>query len=253
MFPHERQQAVADLARRHGRVEVVSLAEQLGVTPETVRRDLSELERLGVVRRVHGGAVPVERFSGDRAVGERGVSQQAEKARIARAALAEVPDDGTIILDAGTTTGALAELLPDRRTITVVTNDLRIAQRLAGRQGCTVFTVGGRVRPATLSQVDAWAARALLDIVADVAFLGANGFSVARGVTTPDLSEAAVKRAMVAAGRRCVLLADHTKAGHDSFGRFASLADFDLLVTDTGLEDETAAEIELAGPGVVRA
>jgi DeoR family fructose operon transcriptional repressor len=252
VFPHERQQAVAELARRQGRVEVVSLAEQLGVTPETVRRDLSELERLGVVRRVHGGAVPVERFGGDRAVGERAFSQRQEKERIARAALAEVPEDGTIILDAGTTTGALAELLPGRRTITVVTNDLVIAQRLAGRQGCTVFTVGGRVRPVTLSQVDAWAARALLDIVADVAFLTATGFSVARGATTPDLSEAAVKRAMVAAGRRCVLLADHTKAGNDTFARYASVADFDVIITDAGLDDQTAAEIELAGPEVVR-
>jgi DeoR family fructose operon transcriptional repressor len=116
-----------------------------------------------------------------------------------------------------------------------------------------VLAVGGRVRPVTLSQVDAWAARALLDIVADVAFVAANGFSVARGATTPDLSEAAVKRAMVAAGRRCVLLADHTKAGNDTFARFASLADFDVLITDAGLDDETADDIEQAGPQVVRA
>lgn len=253
MFPEERQQAVADLARRHGRVEVAALAEKLGVTSETVRRDLSELERRGVLRRVHGGAIPVERLAPEVAVAERSVRQLDEKARIAGAALTEVPAEGTVILDAGTTTGALADLLRGGRRLTVVTNDLLIAQRLAGRQGCTVLTVGGRVRPLTLSQVDAWALRTLADITADIAFLAANGFSAQRGATTPDPAEAAVKQAMVAAGRRRVLLADHTKVGADCFVRFAPMSDFDVVVTDAGVDEETAEEIERTGPRVVRA
>jgi DeoR family transcriptional regulator, fructose operon transcriptional repressor len=115
------------------------------------------------------------------------------------------------------------------------------------------MSVGGRVRPVTLSQVDAWAVRALGDVVVDVAFLGANGFSAERGATTPDPTEAEVKRAMVAAGRRAVLLADHTKAGDDCFARFAALDEIDVIVTDAGLDDETTEALGAAGPQVVRA
>jgi DeoR family transcriptional regulator, fructose operon transcriptional repressor len=161
--------------RRHGRVDVATLAEELAVTTETVRRDLDQLERRGLVRRVHGGALPVERLRLEAEVSERSLAMAAENERIAKAALAHVPHEGTVLIDAGTTTARLAELLPDDRELTVVTNSLPIALTLATRLRLTVLTVGGRVRGKTLAQVDRWALRSLAEIRVDVAFLATNG------------------------------------------------------------------------------
>jgi DeoR family fructose operon transcriptional repressor len=113
--------------------------------------------------------------------------------------------------------------------------------------------LGGRVRGKTLATVDDWALAPLSQLCVDVAFMATNGVSVRRGLTTPDVVEAAVKRAMIGAARRTVLLADHTKFGNDCLARFSALAEVDVLVTDGGLDDETAADVEQAGVRVVRA
>ncbi len=253
MYAAERQQAIMTQARLEGRVEVAALAELLDVTPETIRRDLTALERRGLLRRLHGGAVPVERLGFEPGVADRESRLVAEKERIAKRALQELPDDGAIILDAGTTTMRLAEALPGDRELTVVTNALPIAQLLVSRPNLTVHLAGGRIRGRTMAAVDDWAVTALRGIFADVAFVGANGISVERGLTTPDRAEAAVKAAMIAAARRTVVLADHTKVGTDHFARFGDLDEVDLLISDTGLDPELARELEAAGPEVVRA
>jgi DeoR family fructose operon transcriptional repressor len=251
MYAEERQQAILLKARTLGRVDVVGLAEELAVTTETIRRDLTVLERAGVVRRVHGGAIPVERLGFEPAVAARDAVMTAEKERIAKAALAELPEEGSVIIDAGTTTGRLVEALPSDRELTVVVNSPPLAATLASRPNLTVLMLGGRVRGRTLAAVDAWALAPLEQLYVDVAFMATNGISTARGLTTPDLAEAAVKRAMIGAARRTVLLADHTKFGNDCLARFGSVDDVDVLITDAGLDDETVAEFEQAGLRVV--
>jgi DeoR family fructose operon transcriptional repressor len=253
MYPPERQRLIAERARSAGRVEVATLAEELGVTTETVRRDLSVLERQGVLRRVHGGAIPIERLRFEPELATRDAQATGEKERIAKAALAELPETGTVLLDAGSTTARLADLLPVDRELTVVTNALPIALRLAVHPRLTVLSIGGRVRGRTLANVDAWALQALAEIYVDVAFIGTNGISVHHGLSTPDTSEAAVKAAMVASARRVVALADSSKIGCDHFARFARLDQIDVIVTDDGVDDDVAAELEAAGPRVVQA
>lgn len=234
-------------------MDVVTLAETLDVTTETIRRDLTVLERAGVLRRVHGGAIPVERLGFEPPVAARDVVMTAEKERIAKAALAELPQDGAVIIDAGTTTGRLAEAIPADRELTVVVNSPPLATVLASRPNLTVVMLGGRVRGRTLATVDDGALRPLSQLNVDVAFIGANGCSVQRGLTTPDPAEAAVKRAMIAAARRSVLLADHNKIGDVHFAAFGTLADVDVIITDSGLTDRLAAELRAAGPEVIRA
>ena len=253
MYAQERQQEILRRAREQGRVDVVTLADILDVTTETIRRDLTVLERAGVVRRVHGGAIPVERLGFEPAVAARDVVMTAEKERIAKAALAELPDDGAIVIDAGTTTGRFAEAIPADRELTVVVNSPPLATVLAVRPNLTVVMLGGRVRGRTLATVDDGALRPLARLNVDVAFIATNGCSAQRGLTTPDPAEAAVKRAMIAAARRTVLLADHTKVGDVHFAAFASMADIDVMITDTGLDDWLVAEIRAAGPEVIRA
>jgi DeoR family transcriptional regulator, fructose operon transcriptional repressor len=253
MYAEERQQEIVKIARKNARVDVMALADQLNVTAETIRRDLTALERAGVLRRVHGGAIPVERIGFEPAVAARDAVMTAEKERIAKAALAEIPQDGAIILDAGTTTARLAQALPNDRELTVVVNSPVLATILGPRPNITVLLLGGRLRGRTLAAVDDWALRPLADLYVDVAFMGTNACSVERGLTTPDQAEAAVKRAMIAAARRVVLLADHTKVGTDNLARFGSMSDVDVLITDSGLDAELATELEEAGVRVVQA
>ncbi|ONI74670.1 D-beta-D-heptose 1-phosphate adenosyltransferase [Actinosynnema sp. ALI-1.44] len=253
MYAEERQQVILERARAKGRVDVAALAEEFDVTTETIRRDLTVLERHGVLRRVHGGAIPVERLGFEPALSVRETVMTDEKARIAKAALAELPEAGTILLDAGTTTARMADALPVDRELTVVTHSVNIALSLITRPNVTVMLVGGRLRSRTLASVDAWALQALRDTFVEVVFLATNGISVDRGLTTPDPAEAMVKKAAIASGRRCVLLADHTKVGNDHFSRFADLGDIDTFITDTGVDDEVAKELAAAGPRVIQA
>lgn len=251
VYAEERQGLIAERARSAGRVEVAALAEELDVTPETIRRDLSRLERLGQLKRVHGGAIPLDRLGFEPPVDARREAMATEKDRIAKAALAEVPEEGAILLDAGTTTARLATALPTDRELTVVTNALDVATTLAARPNLTVLMIGGRVRGRTLAAVDSWAARMLGDLFVDVAFVGTNGVSVERGLTTPDPTEAMVKGLMVETARRAVLLADHTKVGNDHLVRFADLDQIDTLVTDTGIDAELRGDLEATGLEVV--
>lgn len=253
MYAPERQQEILRLARDSGRVDVVSLAEEFQVTAETIRRDLKALDRAGLVRRVHGGAIPSGRLDFEPDLAERETTAADEKDRIARAALAELPADGTVIVDAGSTVARLAGSLPVDLSLTVVTHSLPIAARLADHPGIQLHLVGGRVRHRTRAAVDAWALRAYGEIRADVLFVAANGYSAEHGLTTPDLAEAAVKRAAMAAARRVVLLADSSKHGQEHFARFGDLGDVDLLITDTGLSPQDATAIERGGTEVVRA
>lgn len=252
MYAPERQKRILDLARSVGRVEVTGLAEDLGVTAETIRRDLTALERRGFVRRVHGGALPVERLGLEPSVATRLGHSSAQKMRIAARAIEELPPDGTVLLDSGTTTQAMADQFPVDRELTVVTNSPRIAMTLQEHAPIDVYLLGGRVRHRTGAAVGEWLVSALGDVTVDVAFLGTNGFSVGRGMTTPDQAEAAAKRAMADAARRVIVVSDSSKAGLEHFHRFARLDEVDVLVTDTGLDDETAHQLDAAGTDVVR-
>lgn len=253
MYAEERQVEIARQARAAGRVDVAELALELDVSLETVRRDLTALERAGVLRRVHGGAIPAERMRHEPALAVRAAEHTAEKRRIAQAALAELEGASTLLLDGGSTTAMLAELLPVGRDLVVVTNSVPIAMSLASRTDLTLHLLGGRVRQRTLATVDAAALQSLAELCVDVAFLGTNGVSIERGFTTADPAEAAVKRAMVGAARRAVVLADASKVGDDQLARFAVPADVETVVLDAAVDPRFAADLEAAGPTVVLA
>lgn len=252
LYADQRKQHVLEALRRDGRIDATEIAAQLRVTGETIRKDLIQLERQGLLRRVHGGAVLVTYLSYEPSVETR-TDFLSEKVRIAKAALEHLPDRGTVLIDAGSTTAQLAEMFPGDREFTVFTNTLPVAVQLLTRPLLTVYTLGGRVRPTTFAEVDDWAARALAEINVDVAFMGANGISVHRGLTTPDQAEAATKRRMLACADRCILLADHSKVGAVSGMQYGGLDDIDLFITDTGLADAQLAELRKAGVTVDRA
>ncbi|MCK0177032.1 MULTISPECIES: DeoR/GlpR family DNA-binding transcription regulator [Mycobacteriaceae] len=239
MYAEERQQAIASLVLQKGRASVAELAEVYDVTTETVRRDLAALDRAGLLRRVHGGAVPTRSLHlVESGVGERDETRAEHKDRIAATAIDHLPAGcGSVLLDAGTTTARVAAQLPTDRELVVVTNSVPIAARLAGMPTVHLQLLGGRVRGLTQAAVGDQALRVLDTLRVDVAFVGANGISVEHGLSTPDSDEAAVKRAMVRAATRVVVTADSSKAGREDFVSFAPLSSVDTLITDSELGD----------------
>lgn len=252
VYAPERQREIVQRARRDGRVEVAALAEHFGVTTETVRRDLTRLERQGQVRRVHGGALPIEHLGFELDYEERMALHHAEKERIGVAAVDLLPEEGTVLIDAGTTTARLVHAFPSDRELVVTTNSLPLAESLVTRPNVTVLMPGGRLRPRTLAQVDVWTQRVLAELHVDVAFIATNGISIEHGLTTPDVAEAEIKRAMIRSGSRVVLLADSSKVGQRHFVRFGDVEQVDVMITDIGLDDLAAIEFRALGIDLVR-
>lgn len=251
MYPAERHKWLVETARDNGRVSVSQASAALGVVPETIRRDLEQLCNQGMLRRVHGGAIPAEfDLLGDQPLDTRDVSAVREKEQIARAAMNHLPTDhGSLILDAGTTTGRLAAMLPPTSRYTIFTNSSPIASMVATRTSCRVQLIGGRIRPttqATVGNVDE-----IGRLRVDVALVGANGISVEHGLSTPDPDEAATKAAMIASARRVVVLVDSRKIGAESTVRFAELEDVDVIITDAGVTQGQVEKLGRTGVQVV--
>jgi DeoR family transcriptional regulator, fructose operon transcriptional repressor len=253
MYAEERQEAIAALVISKGRASVAELAQTYDVTTETVRRDLAALDKAGVVRRVHGGAVPARALHlVEPGVGERETTRADFKDAIAAAAIDYVPRTGaTLLLDAGTTTARIAALLPTDRELVVVTNSVPIAARLAATSSVSLQLLGGRVRGVTQAAVGDQALRVLDSIRVDIAFIGTNAISVRHGLSTPDGEEAAVKRAMVRSANYVVVAADSSKVGREDFVSFAPISSVDTLITDTELDDADRALFTEQGVEVV--
>lgn len=253
MYATERHDAIERRLAADGRVSVVDLAATFGVTTETVRRDLAQLEATGTLRRVHGGAVPADREStAEPALTERLQRHSAAKSAIGERALDALGPGfrGSVYLDAGSTTAAVAGALAPRLGrggIEVVTHALTLAHALASVPHAALTVIGGRVRGLTAAAVGADTTRTIEGLRPDVAFLGTNGVSAGFGLSTPDPEEAAVKRAIVRAARRVVVVADADKHDRELLVGFAALEDVDVLVTDAAPGPELSTALADAG------
>jgi DeoR family fructose operon transcriptional repressor len=253
MYAEERQQAIAALVIANGRASVTELAQAYDVTTETVRRDLAILDKAGVVRRVHGGAVPFRALHlVEPGVNERETTRAEHKDAIATAAVEFLPlGGGSVLFDAGTTTARIAAHMPPDREIVVVTNSVPIAARLASVSSVSLQMLGGRIRGLTQAAVGEAALRVLDTLRVDVAFIGTNGISVRHGLSTPDSEEAAVKRAMVAAANYVVVVADSSKVGREELVSFAPIDSVDTLITDSEIRADARSDFEDHGVEVV--
>jgi DeoR/GlpR family transcriptional regulator of sugar metabolism len=254
MLAPQRQDRILAEIHTRGAARVADLVDALDVSDMTVRRDIAELARAGLVRRVHGGAVAIE--APGRSTHEPGFETKrswaaAEKAAIAREALATITPGQSIALSAGTTTHVLAGLIaadPALRPLTVVTNSLPVADALhsaldlSGRTALEVILTGG-VRTPSDALVGPVADAALRGLRVDRVFLGVHGLD-AHGATTPNLLEAATDRALITSAAGLTVLADHTKWGIVGLARIASLDQIDLLVSDDGLPAQARAALE---------
>jgi DeoR family fructose operon transcriptional repressor len=250
---HDRQQAIYMLALRQGSVDVADLARRHGVTTETIRRDLTDMQERQLLRRVHGGAVPLERMNHQPMVDARDMVNAEEKLRIATMAVAEVPERGSVIIDSGSTGHRLADVFPVERDVHVVTNSLITALTLSRRGLRDLTVLGGSVRTNTLAMVDQNARAELQHMAIDVLFISCDGLSFQHGLTTPYRQEHMLKRAMIERADRVVALVDQSKFGNAQMFSFAKFDEIDVLVTDTRVDSEAVDFLTSNGISVHRA
>ena len=250
-FQSERQREIAQLVYDNGRVEVSDLAGRFSVTTETIRRDLSELARHHVVRRVHGGAIAYESLGYEPMLIVRDTQNAEQKRKIARRAIEELPSAGSVMIDSGSTLSILADMLPDDRELTVFTNSVPVIQALTAREAVEVNVIGGLLRKNTMAMVDSTGVDTVRDLVVDMLFISCDGVSPEHGFTTPYRAEVAIKRAMISAARWVVMLFDHAKVGNDQVFRFAAIDEVDAIITDSAVPAATVRALQDLGPQVI--
>lgn len=246
MFSGERKVKIMDRLASRQSVTVPELANQLGVSESTIRRDLQDLEEQGQLKRTHGGAISKEVSSFEPSLQEKVIHYPDEKSAIATKAISLIEAGDTILLDSGTTTLQIARHLPDLE-MTVATNSLQIGQEIANLSKVKLLFLGGELRPTTGAFVGPLSELLLSQINVDKLFLGANAVELARGVTTPNTVEAATKRAMIRSAREVILVADHSKFGKISLVKVCDFSDLDLFLTDTPAPQEYVSLFERLG------
>ena len=232
IFVEERKQAILEYIKTKKKAGVGELCERFQVSSATIRNDLRDLELNRQLVRTHGGAmIQVQaRFEPDAT--DKSVQHAEAKKRIAAAALQEIADGDTLILDTGSTTYELALLLKARNNLTVLTNDIAIASCLESHPSAVVHLIGGALRKGFRCTVGAMAEGMLRTLHADKAFMAANGFSLERGASTPDIQQAELKRLMIAIATKVFLLVDSSKMGRNSFAVFARPELLDCFISD---------------------
>lgn len=243
--------------RESGTVSVESLSAEMGVSLVTIRRDLDQLERDGLLHRTHGGAVSIEPlfyepFKNDRSFQDQLGKFAEEKRRIGRAAAALVEHGETIALTPGTTTMEVIRSLPLNQDITVVTNTVNIAMELSKRKDLEIFVTGGHLRGDWFSLVGPTAIQSLQKILIHTLFIGADGIDGAWGASCLSSDEADLNSAMVKLARRRIAVVDHSKFGIVAGWRICPIEDLHLLITDTGATDEMVEPFRRAGVEVRR-
>jgi DeoR family transcriptional regulator, fructose operon transcriptional repressor len=239
-----RQRAILERLEHATRVEVTDLSSVLEVSEVTIRKDLQELEQLSLLKRVHGGAISTHRTKWNPSLENRLETQSDSKLAIAKAALELIHDGDTIILDAGTTTLALARYLRGRRrNLTIITNSLPVMAELSNAD-YDLVALGGMFRQHSLAMIGPLTVSNLSKLHADIAFVGATAASLERGLCTPNIIEAETKAAMVQASSDRVALIDYSKMGQASLAPFASWAEIHALITDETLDGKTTTYLQ---------
>lgn len=237
---------ISEILRREGNLSIKLAAKTLGVSESTIRRDLQKLLRMTELplKRVRGGVLLDADKKAIEPIYQAKLSLMTqEKIRIAKKALEYIDDNDSIILDSGTTSLQLARLLYTKRGLTVIVTDVKLAEELAGFSNIETYIIAGHVRPGYYSIGGVMAEQCLAQFTVDKAFLTADAVDPEVGVTNSSLFEVGVKRAIVQAGKKVILLADHSKLGKKALIKVCDLADVDIFITSVGGDSEIVGAI----------
>jgi DeoR/GlpR family transcriptional regulator of sugar metabolism len=237
MLPVERQRMILSHLGKNGNVSVIDLCNMFNVSEMTIRRDLTNLQSQGLLKRTYGGAIPTEPAFFE-------ISQRAklsmfieEKKQIGVYCADLVKDGDVVFLDSGTTTLQIAKALKGR-PITILTNDLNIASELLDCHTITMFIVGGELNRENNNLLGSKAIGFFDDIRGDVLFLAVEGVDENAGFTVPDLDEVPIKRRMMGSVEKVYVVSDHSKLGRNSMGIIAPIDGVTALITDSGASED---------------
>nr|BAL55923.1 DeoR family transcriptional regulator [uncultured Chloroflexota bacterium] len=249
MNAHSRQQQILALLESKGEVRVSELCQQFGVSEMTIRRDLAALDRAGLIRRTHGGAISGRGRSYEPPFLERANTNLNQKKRIAGLAITLIHDGESIALDVGTTTLEVAMALRQKalRNLTIITSSLHIANLLAEMPHIRLIVSGGILRPGEHSLIGHLAERTFREFYVDKLFLGVGGISLEAGLTEFNLEDALVKQAMLQNAKECIVLADSSKLNRIALNRIAPLHAIHTLITDAEADRDTLQRLQELG------
>lgn len=253
LFGEVRRQEIAALVKKRSRVTVDELSERFSVSTATIRKDLTELEQQGMLKRTHGGAISRNYADYEQTSREKEGQNVAQKQAIAGLAARYVHSGDVIALDTGTTTFELAKQIVNIPNLTVITNDLKIAGFLEQNSDITIVLLGGMVRHNFHCTIGNSVLSALEAFYVDTLFVATNGISAARGLSTFRLDIAEIKRKMISVSAKVVALADSTKINNETFSAFAGLQDIHTLITDQRADQEFVKEAVSMGIEVIQA
>lgn len=249
MYSAERRQEILRLVDEFSRVTVDELAGRFGVSTSSIRRDLNELDRLGLVQRTYGGAIGLATKSSETPYSERVISHHDEKERIGRLAASLIDPGDTIFIDGGTTTEFMLSYLPDHERLTVVTFGLNIVQRLVGRENVTAILIGGILHSPTLTFGGVFANDSFdcYNLRFDKAFLASSGVSVEAGITNAGFEDIPIKRKAIRNARERILLVDSSKVGLIAAGVIAPANELHRLITAQGASPSEVERLRQIG------
>lgn len=247
MTKEERHNLIIDTLNKQESASVAELSQSLEVSAVTIRKDLSELEAAKKLYRSHGNAILINPYINTRSISEKVKLFSNEKNIITKYAAKFISKDDSIIIAAGTTNLALANNIEPIHHLTVVTPSLNIAQSLGTREDVTLLLLGGTLRKSSLSTVGSTAESMLEEMSCSKVFLGIDGFDPGFGISTTDIREAELYRAMMKSAQRTIVLADSSKFGRRGFAKITDFDQVDVFITDYRLPDKAAAALEAIG------
>lgn len=243
----ERRIQTIQLLREHGHASVSKLSERFGVSEVTIRKDLRTLEDEDMVVRTHGGAVLADHFKFDLPFDGQAARHAEEKRRIGEAAAARIADGDTLILTYGTTTAQIARHLLGHRSLTVLTNSVRILAELIGNMEVDVLMLGGHLTQATATVAGPYAEQMLRDHTFRKLFLGCDGYDPDHGLTTTNTLEAHLHRLMIDVAEEVIVVADASKFGRRGLSRVCGIDSLDVFITDARVPDAMVQQLDAAG------
>ncbi|MDQ1912738.1 DeoR/GlpR family DNA-binding transcription regulator [Paenibacillus sp. GD4] len=251
MLVAERYEKIVGLVNQRGSIRVSELSDIFQVTEETIRRDLDRLEQAGRLRRSHGGAVSVkDGQQPEIPFFEREITYAEEKKRIAQAAIKRIDPNDRILLDASSTAWYMASEVPDV-PLTVLTNSIKVATELSGKEKIEVISTGGILAQRSLSFVGPLAERSLDGYYVDKLFLSCKGVHLERGISESNELQARMKERMIGMASEVILLVDSSKFGQQSFTHVSDLSEIDVIITDRRIAPETLEQLQDRGITVI--
>ncbi|ADY53685.1 transcriptional regulator, DeoR family [Pseudopedobacter saltans DSM 12145] len=247
----ERHKYILNTLQKEGFIRVIDVAKKLDVTTVTIRKDLKTLEEKGLLYRTHGSASPINPHASDRNVKEKEKERIKEKQLIGISASKLIEENDSIIINSGSTICAFAEQIVPKERLTVVTSSIKATTILSENEAINISQLGGTFRRSSMSVIGSYTLSFLENITCSKVFLGVDGVDLDFGVTTSNIEEAELNKAMMNISLKTIVLCDSSKFGRKGFGKICNLDKIDIIITDEGISPSIQKLIEEQGVEVI--